>query len=117
MSRTYKTAPYWVQLNNPERTKIEVHEYHDHSRGECDLPETPMDQHHSDKRTRCSWDWESNGRNPFCGCDLCTGQSWRKLEAKAKRRKSNERRRNFATDVEFFYDEFDDYDDMRYIYW
>jgi hypothetical protein len=36
MSKTYKTNPTWVKINNP-RTSKEVVERHDHSNGVCDF--------------------------------------------------------------------------------
>lgn len=36
MSKTYKTNPSWVKINNP-RTSSEVIEVHDHTKTDCDI--------------------------------------------------------------------------------
>ncbi len=36
MSKTYKTHPNWVKINNPKTSK-EVTEHHDHRHGICDI--------------------------------------------------------------------------------
>ena len=99
MSRTFKTDPIWTKMNHPERVGMIVHEEHNHEKGECDLPEFPERNAHN---TRCWWNYDTQGKNVFCGCDLCTGRSYRKIAKKASRRASNERRRNFKSDPEYY---------------
>jgi hypothetical protein len=109
MSRTKKTDPYWVLLNDPKGHGLSVSEVHDHSKGDCDLPANARDQVTCGgwKHTRCFYIEDSDGRSHFCGCDLCTAQSWRKINNKAERRRSNGLRRNFVSDPNY-YDDMDD---------
>jgi hypothetical protein len=83
MSRTDKTAPYYVQLFY---YKDWIEEYHDHTSGECDLPPRPRNSkdpglelwyggsRHNDE-THCYWVasysnfWRSGMSN--CCCGLC----------------------------------------------
>lgn len=108
MSRTFKTDPMWVKLNHPDRVDIIVYAEHDHSKGECDLPDSPTDNWGGVHNNRCWWNSETKGKNIFCGCDLCTGKTSRKIANKECRRKSNERRKSFKTDPEYYGDELDD---------
>lgn len=43
MSKTYKTHPTWVKINNPKSSR-EVSEYHDHRYHDCDIDEAVGDQ-------------------------------------------------------------------------
>ena len=107
MSKTHKTAPFWVQLNNPERTGISVEEVHDHRFGECDLPEFPG-KDHINIRGYCMYSWNYNGKNAFCGCNMCTEHLWRKRQNKSFRRKSTEMLNPKYLDV----NDYDDIDDF-----
>lgn len=56
MSNTYKTKPNWVKINNP-RTAKEVREYHDHTRGVCDIDEAVGERpFYWQRRGSCGYD-------------------------------------------------------------
>jgi hypothetical protein len=60
MSKTYKTHPTWVKINNPKTSK-EVVERHDHTNGVCDF---------DDRDPRQPFWWQSRWRQANCGLDV-----------------------------------------------
>lgn len=79
MSRTIKTMPAVVQA-------IDAHafiEYHNHEKGPCDLPPKPtFDNAGWCSGQRCQWEYSRTftcEADHFCGCPLCTEQSWRRM--------------------------------------
>lgn len=84
MSRTHKTAPYHVKMNNPHKSGIHPVARHDHRRGVCDLP-AKVDDYRPNGRTECFWTFTYTGTNE-CGCRLCTNY-WQRLWDRRKDRK------------------------------
>lgn len=84
MSRTYKTAPFYVNLFKEYNIKPE--EWHNCTTGEfeCDLPEPNVKSVHQNPDTRCRWSFELIGKN-VCGCPLCSQSKERKLERRDAR--------------------------------
>lgn len=94
MSKTDKTRPLWVKVQDLQHWLVEEH---DHRYGECDLaaepvwrfaPEAPV--------TRCGWVplreawWDGQLR---CGCPMCSEQQDRRA---ARRRERAQARRYCA---------------------
>ncbi len=81
MSRTDVHRPKWVQdRDRLTRPMIEVHR---HETGPCDLDAWRAQKGHH-HRSRCYLLYVG-GRNPYCGCRLCTGHDGR-LAANGKAR-------------------------------
>lgn len=83
MSRTDKTKPWWVRVSEHH-----ARQNHDHSKGPCDLPASPLAHHNAVYGlTRCSWDDGGvyYGCCKGCGCRLCTGQYYRIHESRTQR--------------------------------
>lgn len=96
MSKTFKTAPYWVKVNSSPSTLVDDH---NHCKDEpCDLPQTPIFYlHPGAPKTRCRWAEATEARvNPtyYCGCSMCTMQT----ERRAERRTARRRGRSYAKD-------------------
>lgn len=74
MSRTDKTAPWRVKAFYYASW---VEEYHDHSRGECDLPPHATQENLGwvpGRDSNCGWTWSIEMvRHPLqrCGCSMC----------------------------------------------
>lgn len=81
MSHTDIHRPEWVQRHDPH-VRHWFADFHHHHEGPCDL-----DQFLASPgwiRTRCyrqAWRQAPN----LCGCQLCTGQAWRKLARRQER--------------------------------
>lgn len=92
MSKTYKTRPYWVKVNDSHRLVDE----HDHRDGECDLPIIPVFWRAVDApQTSCRWEESTDqrmNRANWCGCAMCTMQ----VERRADRRRSRREGRSYA---------------------
>lgn len=71
MSKTDKTSPWLIRLQAKKGWLIEEH---DHTQGECDLPDKPGIEWKND--THCTWGvssrawWEAGAA---CGCFMCRG--------------------------------------------
>lgn len=98
MSRTDKTRPVSVRMMDPQDQKIGVHEFHNHIKGYCDLPERnakDMDAQYDIIRKSsdltlgqsCHYGFAYKGSN-MCGCKMCTGQHYRKSERRGTRHNS-----------------------------
>lgn len=98
MSRTDKTRPVSIRMMDRQDQKIGVHEYHNHIKGYCDLPERnakDMDAQYDVIRKSsdltlgqsCHYGFAYKGSN-MCGCKMCTGQHYRKSERRGKRHNS-----------------------------
>lgn len=90
MSRTFKTDPFWVKLQHPERTGIHPREVHDHRDGKCNLP--TLDRASCIRWAGvhdCRWEWKYSGVNE-CGCRMCTNYWQRRWD---RRRVRNHERR------------------------
>ena len=81
MSRTDKTSPYIVKLWHGA---LRATARHDHSTGDCDLPQSLADHLATWGTTRCAWDLDYDGTN-VCGCQLCRAQIWARAERKGER--------------------------------
>lgn len=106
VSRTDKTAPYHVKLFYYKDWLVE---YHDHTRGTCDLPPRPRNSkdpglelwyggsRHNDE-TQCYWvaNYHTFWRHPMsnCPCNLCR-PPWDSMYAdpRSPRRQRREARR------------------------
>lgn len=108
MSRTFKTDPYWVKIKNPERVGAETYAVHNHEKGECDLPAEP--EWDTNLHGNCWWQIDCLGKNIFCGCNLCTDRNYHVRENRANRHKSNQRRSGRNVSLDYYDDEFDDFD-------
>ena|GEM_PF-5131252 len=82
MSRTDVHVPDRVKARDPG-WRHHYRELHDHRTGPCDLAAFLA----ADRwvRTRCSVGPGVPGRNVFCGCDLCTGRVWRRVDRRRER--------------------------------
>lgn len=81
MSRTDVHAPAWVKERDPGWRHAFV-EVHDHRAGRCDIDQhDPSDWQASSCHITLRW----TGRNIHCGCRLCTGHHWRKLDNRRQR--------------------------------
>jgi len=70
MSKTDKTAPFWVKLM---RGDLETEELHDHTDGPCDLPDRTMkDAWTRPHKTRCYRVFVYSGVHVCC-CRMCHG--------------------------------------------
>jgi hypothetical protein len=86
MSRTDVHRPAWVQLRDPT-IRHWFKDVHNHEQGICDL------QHWLDTTTGGWWyhkhfycyrqPWMQAPR--LCGCEMCAGQRWRRLQRKQER--------------------------------
>ncbi|MGH3543347.1 MAG: hypothetical protein ACRDT5_14845 [Mycobacterium sp.] len=86
MSRTDKTAPFWVKLQRGDIASIEVH---DHRRGACDI-----DDHDGGYRPRrCHREFLYTGTNVCC-CPMCHGREYpdRSVSVAAASAASNDER-------------------------
>ena len=92
MSRTYKTRPWWVRMND---SPAHARAAHDHRFGACDL--APLASVHlPGPAGRCQW--ERNWRLVPCGCPLCTGQFPRRTERRRDRHEARSRLRRYGSD-------------------
>jgi len=95
MSRTDVHAPNWVKERDPAWRHYFV-EDHDHSSGDCDLNAYLAGRQR--KRTRCTIRWRARGRNICCGCPMCTGKEWRKMDRRQERYEGRRLARNCDSD-------------------
>jgi hypothetical protein len=88
MSKTWKTRPLMVRINDKEDKAVDAVENHDHSEFECSLPDSPVAQlkltHEQWRALNCRYDWGYSGHN-LCGCPMCTDR-WGKESKKKERR-------------------------------
>lgn len=78
MSRTDKTAPWWVRAEDAG-----LREHHDHRNGECTLPEEPC-YGRAWPRESCYWE-VANWTDMACGCSMCSPGRWRTKRTKRER--------------------------------
>lgn len=90
MSKTDKTAPYWVKMMYEPRFLTEVHDHRFH---DCNLPSRPATakdiQWHGGKDRPCFWYvdhsfWRS--RWGKCPCWMCHGSWWDELKQSERRK-------------------------------
>ena len=81
MSRTDKTSPYIVKLWHDT---LRRRAFHNHSTGDCDLPQSLADHLAMGFATRCTWDLGYDGTN-VCGCQLCRAQTWVRNDVRGER--------------------------------
>lgn len=91
MSRTLAHRPWWTWFDD---ASVCV-EDHDHRDGPCDLP--ALSEWHDwlssqyaqadvmPDRWRCGWDQLVWCRPPICGCHVCTGSRFRRMDRRADR--------------------------------
>lgn len=73
MSRTDKTAPFWVKLMRGDLASEEVH---DHCEGPCDLPaHDVVDSWVRPHKTTCHRTFTYTGVHVCC-CKFCHGDFW-----------------------------------------
>lgn len=107
MSRTYKTAPFMVNLF--KEYNIQLVEEHDCERvglDECDLPEPNPKSVHQSPKTQCYWSYLLIGKNT-CGCPSCSLSKERKLERRDARHSAKAELRRLQKKTRA-YDELDD---------
>lgn len=86
MSKTWKTRPLKVRMGDKNDHGVDISEHHDHRHGECDLPDSHLDD---DTGHKCFYTYEYNGHG-LHSCSLCTDKDGRK--ANRKRERSNIRK-------------------------
>lgn len=84
MSRTYKTAPFYVNVFKEYNIKLDTVHDCTTSDKECDLPEPNVKAVHQNPDTSCYWSFDLIGKN-VCGCPLCSQSKERKLERRDAR--------------------------------
>lgn len=91
MSRTDKTKPFWVKIAHRD---VAVVEKHDHTTGQCDLPD-PFDVvSFSRLKTRCRREFfETDTR--VCCCRMCRARGYPD-RTEAQRRRRERRKTKFA---------------------
>jgi hypothetical protein len=99
MSRTDKTKPWWVRVNehNPRAD-------HDHRNGICDLPESALSQHNNFQwnRSQCHWsDHEIIYGNccAGCGCVHCRDAYSHRRSVRTERHSTKQALRAMRTTV------------------
>jgi hypothetical protein len=90
MSRTDVHAPGWAKGRDPAWRNHFVG-VHDHRYGPCDLAVFLTAR--GWVQTRCSTRYVG-GRNIYCGCNMCTGGSWRRADRRRARHTWSRARRD-----------------------
>jgi hypothetical protein len=95
MSRTRKTRPIMVRAADKEDKGVGLEERHNHSQGECTLPESPEAQINTPRTyTGCYYIWLYTGHQ-LCGCPMCTDRWGRESKRVQRRRESKSAVRNW----------------------
>ena len=81
MSRTDKTSPYIVKLWHGA---LRRQAFHDHSAGDCDLPQSLADIWLWASRPVAAGICDYDGTN-VCGCQLCRAQIWVRNDVRGER--------------------------------
>ncbi len=105
MSRTVAHVPWWTR---PDIARYLV-ETHDHRFGPCDLPSLTewaasarrQSNWHAPLPWRCRWEVDRRRIPCLCGCALCTGRTWRRLERRQDRHRAKERNQTGAWAAEW----------------
>lgn len=88
MSKTRKTRPLLIRMSDQYDNGAGVTEKHNHKAGECDLPETVIEQFQGDARrnldTNCYYAFRYTGHK-ICPCGMCSGKFYRKRPGKEAR--------------------------------
>jgi hypothetical protein len=73
MSKTDKTAPFWVKL---KRHDLKTVAEHDHRDGVCNLPDEPGEVLYGPGHEHdCRWEFAYTGIH-ICCCAMCHGDWW-----------------------------------------
>lgn len=87
MARTDVHRPLRALLRDPTISGWFT-EHHDHRTGSCDLGDfTPNNFRRIGDPTRC-YRWFGPGAPNLCGCRMCTGQDWRRVDRRRKRHRA-----------------------------
>jgi hypothetical protein len=81
MSRAGKTSPNLVKLWHETLRRQACH---DHSTGDCDLPQTLADHLARWGTTRCTWGLDYDGTRVCC-CQVCRAQIWVRNDVRGER--------------------------------
>lgn len=106
MSRTYKTAPFYVNVFKEYNIKLDSSHNCTTGDKECDLPEPNIKAVHQNPDTSCYWSFELIGKN-VCGCPLCSQSKERKLERRDARHTAKQDLHRIVKETRF-YDELED---------
>jgi hypothetical protein len=89
MSRTEKTAPFWVRLRHGT---LEAVEHHNHAQGPCDLPpEIGRDFWNRDRR--CNYEFRYTGTMTCC-CRMCHAPDYPDRTERQRRRRERRQQRS-----------------------
>lgn len=86
MSRTDKTAPFWVRLRHGTLALVEMH---NHAGGPCDLP-AQVDRDWWKRDRRCNYEFQYTGIKTCC-CSMC--HAWEYPDRTERQRRRRERRK------------------------
>lgn len=75
MSRTDKTDPMWVRMNDPAN-RLEVREVHNHTRGPCNLDTWDYHKHGMWRREGGCYKTIRPIKAFWCNCSMCSGFAW-----------------------------------------
>jgi hypothetical protein len=89
MSRTEVHRPYRAWFNDPSNCVEE----HDHTDGPCDLPTLSQWRNWLNggevvQPCRCGWALQLERLPRLCGCRLCTGHHWNRIDRRADRHRA-----------------------------
>jgi len=89
MSRTRAHRPFDAWFDDPSNCV----EAHDHVSGPCDLPTLAAWRHWLraegvPRPWRCGWDLDLQRLPRLCGCRLCTGHHWNRIDRRLDRHRS-----------------------------
>lgn len=90
MSRTFKTDPLWVRMENHKDHRVRVSEVHNHDNGECTLPANVREQINVVELTPCHYMFETHNNARVISGD--TGGS-RLMALKRKRAERHQAKR------------------------
>ncbi len=87
MSRTDKTAPFWVRLRHGT---LEVVEQHNHAQGPCDLP-PQIGRRWWKPGRRCNYEFRYTGTMTCC-CRMCHAHDYLRTERPRRRHERRKQR-------------------------
>lgn len=96
VSRTWVHQPYWIKQRQ-ERWRNFFYEYHNHINGECDLDSSPSRGWYPGN---CHLADSSRGRNIHCGCWMCSGSPFRRIQRRMERHQWRRQQKELLSDVD-----------------